>query len=387
MTSGPGITGKIDSPDDAIEEISGLLEMDELKGREEQGETEEQSSSEESGKQGIHVVPEAVSDAIDVAMETPGPVKLDPYLPPPPVSEESPAGEEPPKEAATEGEAAMGSNMAYEDLLEKLVLPAQPPPAEDPATHQVTPGPSATPFPSPPESLFPLNATPAPVSSDERTVVTVNPLLAEEQEAAARAEKYVLPAAPPPQPLLPNTPVVAPKPPREAAPLFVVLPGKQIQASYSVFGGIVLVGVILGVLIGRAWAPTHVIEKIPVTSLQPVVSQPVVPVQAAQPANPPPQVIPMPQPSEAPRPAAQPASAEPAVEPPAVQPVVAAQAEETTAEAAVPEARPSAQRAPKASRPARPAAARPAAAPKPATAPKPAGGKKPAKGWVDPFAS
>ncbi len=364
MTSGPGITGKTDSPDDAIEEISGLLEMDELKA----------SEAAEEDSESAHAVSEAVGEALDVAMETPSPAKLDAYLPPPPVSEE------PSQPESSEGEAGLGSNMAYEDLLEKLVLPAQPAPVEEPAAHQVTPRPSSVLASSSPDSLFPSNVTPGPVTSDERTVVTVNPLLAEEQEAAARgAESYILPAAPPPQPLLPNTPVVVPQA-RPATtpttPKFVVLPGKIVQATYPVFGGIVLGGIILGILVGRASAPTKVIEKVQVVQAQPVATPSPAPGQAAQ-ASPTPEVVPLPTPSEAPKPAAQPAAA--------------AAAEEPAAEEAKPEAKPKAHHASKAShspKPAKPAvAAKPVAAAKAAPAAKPAGGKKPGKGWVDPFAN
>jgi hypothetical protein len=371
MTSGPGITGKTDSPDDAIEEISGLLEMDELKASEAAG------SSAES-----HAVSEEVGDALDVSMETPSPAKLDAYLPPPPVSEEP----EPAKQESAEGEAGLGSNMAYEDLLEKLVLPAQPEPVEEPAAHQPTPRPTPRPRPSathatsPPESLFPSNATPGPITSDERTVVTVNPLLAEEQEAAARgAESYILPAAPPPQPLLPDTPVVVPQVRPAMTPNAGVPSGRFFRTSYPVLGGIVLGGIILGVLVGRAWGPTKVIEKVTVVQAPPVAA-PAAPVQAAQPATPTPPAEVVPLPTEAAKPAAQPAAA--AAEP--AQPA-SAEAAEPSADEGKPEPKPKAHHAAKA-RPAKPAA-KPAAAAKPVAAAKPAGGKKPGKGWVDPFAN
>ncbi len=369
MTSGPGSTGKTDSPDDAIEEISGLLEMDELKAG------EPSSEPSDGDPEQSHEVSEAVGEALDVAMETPSPANLDAYLPPPPVSEE-PSTEEP-----AEAEAGLGSNLAYEDLLEKLVLPAQPAPVEEPAASQATPNPVHV--SSPVESLFPSNVTPGPVASDERTVVTVNPLLAEEQEAAARgAESYILPAAPPPQPLLPDTPVVEPQVRPAKTPKFAVLPGKIVQATYPVFGGIVLGGIVLGVLLGRASAPTKEIEKVKVVQVQPLAPQ-AAPVQAAQPANPTPEVVPLPAPSDEPKPVAQPtAAAEPAQS-------AEVAAEEPAAEEPKPEAKPKVHHA-KASRPAKPVAkpaavAKAVAAAKPAA--KPAASKKPAKGWVDPFAN
>jgi hypothetical protein len=376
MTSGPGITSKTDSPDDAIEEISGLLEMDELKA----------SEAAEGGAEHDRAVSEAVGEALDVALETPSPVNLDAYLPPPPVSEE------PAKQGSGESESGLGSNMAYEDLLEKLVLPAQPAPVEELASHLVTPRPSTTHLLSPPESLFPSNVTPGPATSDERTVVTVNPLLAEEQEAAARgAESYILPAAPPPQPLAPNTPVVVTEARPAAPPKFAVLPGKIIQTTTPIFGGIAVVLIVLGVLVGRASSPTKVIEKVSVVQTQPVAA-PAAPAQAAQPGNPSPEVVPLPARAGAAQAGAQPAAAVEPAQPAAAQ----AGAEETPAEEAKPEPKPKAHHASKPAHSAKAAAkpvvaakpaAKPAAAAKPAPAAKPAGGKKPGKGWVDPFAN
>ena len=134
MTSGPGTTGKTDvPPDEAIEEISGLLEMDELNA----GESKTADSS-----RGRRLPPRRLPHMpwveIDLSMETPSPAKLDSYLVPPPVGDEPPTG--------PEAESASSTNLAYEDLLEKLVLPATPAaPDESEAAEEPPPFASAEP--------------------------------------------------------------------------------------------------------------------------------------------------------------------------------------------------------------------------------------------------
>ena len=200
MTSGPGATGKTDvPPDEAIEEISGLLEMDDLKPASRKPQTVPKRQ-----RLMPRMLPKLPRRCSHVSMETPGAVKLDSYLVPPPVGEEPANGPEP--------ESASATNMAYEDLLEKLVLPAQPA-APDEAEAAEEPPPFASPQSSsahlsstPLASIFP----PQPAATEERTVVTANPLLAEEQEAAAReAENYILPAAPVEAPAFVESPIVA----------------------------------------------------------------------------------------------------------------------------------------------------------------------------------
>jgi len=114
MTSGPGTTGKTDlPPDEAIEEISGLLEMDEVNA----GGSKTADGSEEPEADVAHAATSDLSHELEVSLETPSPVQLESYLLPPPVADEPASGQAP------EAESASATNMAYEDLLEKLVLP------------------------------------------------------------------------------------------------------------------------------------------------------------------------------------------------------------------------------------------------------------------------
>ncbi len=187
MTSGPGTTGKTDvPPDEAIEEISGLLEMDELNA----GESKTADSSEGPEAAAAPAATDAVGGDVELSMETPSPAKLDSYLVPPPVGDEPPTG--------PEAESASSTNLAYEDLLEKLVLPATPA-APDESEAAEEPPPFASTEPSSPHlssSSVGNLYQPGLGTSEERTVVTANPLLAEEQQAAAReAENYILPPA------------------------------------------------------------------------------------------------------------------------------------------------------------------------------------------------
>lgn len=379
MTSGPGATGKTDvPPDEAIEEISGLLEMDESKA----GESETADSSEESDADAAHAAAPAVGDGLDVSLETPGPVKLDSYLVPPPVADEPPNGQTP------EPESASATNMAYEDLLEKLVLPSQLA-APDEAEAAEEPPPFASPRPSSAEStpsplgsLFPPSAPAIPTTSDERTVVTANPLLAEEQEAAAReAENYILPAAPVATPVFVESPILA-QPFRAKPQPTGLAPSKVIQISYPMFGFMMLAAVLVGGVLSRLMAPTRVVVTPPPAQAPTLVARPVVPAQPTQPANPAPRVVPLPTPTELPAPA--PAVAQPAAtaeaKPPGEIPTAEPPLEESGAGELRTATRARVHHAAKSPRPSK------SVAPKVAPA-KPVASKKPGKGgWVDPFA-
>jgi hypothetical protein len=386
MTSGPGTTGKADvPPDEAIEEISGLLEMDELN----PGESKAADGAEQPQADAAHVATPGVGDELHFSMETPGAVQVDSYLLPPPVSDESPGG------PAPEPESASATNLAYEDLLEKLVLPTKPS-ASDENEAPEDPPPFASPRPSsshssstPLASLFPPGAPSIADVSDERTVVTANPLLAEEQEAAAReAETYILPAASQATPVFQVTPVfveppVAAKPVRVAFQRTGLALNKVIQISYQKFGIALLAAMLVGGLLSRLMAPTRAVVSAPSAQIPTLVAKPVVPAQPTQAANPAPQVVALPTPSQSPPPA--PAAAQPAAaaearpqgeipiahQPTPVEP--GAVEYKTAAKAKV-------HHVAKSPRPPK------SAAPKVAPA-KPAAPKKPAKGgWVDPFA-
>jgi len=382
MTSGPGATGKTDvPPDEAIEEISGLLEMDELKA----GEGETADSAAELEPDVAHAATPAPGDGLDVSLETPGPVKLDSYLVPPPVADEPPNGQTP------EPEAASATNLAYEDLLEKLVLPATPA-ASDEAEVADEPPPFASPSQSsstPLANLFPPSAQSIQTVSDERTVVTANPLLAEEQEAAAReAENYILPAAPAAPPAFVESPIVAP-PVRPNLPPTGLAPSKILQISYPMFGFMMLAAVLVGGVLSRLMTPTRtVVSQAPAQSAT-LVGRPVVPAQPTQPAAPAPQVVPLPTPTEAPAPvpaaAVPPATAE--ARPSGEIPTAAPAPEEPGAGELKAPAKARVHHAAKSLRPPKsPAPISKSPAPKAAPV-KPVAPKKPAKGgWVDPFA-
>ncbi len=406
MSSGPGTTGK--SPlhaEEAIEEISGLLEI-------EDGPSAVGAAADAHRR-------EAEADAVDVNMETPPPA-----TPAPP---RSPAG------AAAAESAEPASNMAYEDLLEKLVLPAGGGAAaeSEPASMTETPRPTEA---AASASAWRFPAAPALVDSgDERTVVTQNPLIAEEQEAAreafaasqqtptaisdstyqaaAASTAYAEPApvtyAEPAQVIAPSAYTTPVFPPVAAAPAPVVQqprsaalptnPGR-VHMSYPMLGGIVLTALIVGGLIVRYMAPQSHGSGAPASAS--VVAQPapaapkpeVVPTAAPAPAvaAEPEKAAPAVEPEKAAPAAAEPEKAAPAAEPekataPAPEPEkAAAPAPEATAEAEPAEAAPKPASKP---RPHRASASKPAAAPK-ASKPKPskpAGGKK-SGGWSDPFA-
>jgi hypothetical protein len=375
MTSGPGAIDV--PPDEAIEEISGLLEMDESKA----GESDTAESSEEPEADAAYAATHGVGSELDVYMETPALEKVDSYLVPPPMADEPPTG--------AEAESASATNLAYEDLLEKLVLPATPA-APDEAEVVEEPPPFASVQPSSPHpsssslgNLF----QPSAATSEERTVVTANPLLAEEQEAAARdAENYILPPASVATPAFAAPPVVA-KPVRATLQRASLALNKVVQISYQKLGIMLLVALLVGGGLSRLMTPIRVVVSAPPAQTPTLVARPVVPVQPPQPANPAPQVVPLPNPAESPAPAppaaqrAATAEARPSGGIPAAAPAPAESGggEPRTA------ARAKVHHATKSPRP--PKSAAPKVAPAKPVAAKPAAPKKAAKGgWVDPFA-
>jgi hypothetical protein len=394
MSSGPGTTGK--SPlhaEEAIEEISGLLEI-------------EDGLSSAASKKG--------EEAVDISMDTPAPVTPGP------------------RSSIADG-AEPAANMAYEDLLEKLVLPgADNAPAaaeaQDPPFPPVdTPQPMRQTTPAGEDAPWRFPAGPSVLdAAEERTVVTQNPLIAEEQEAAREAAAAQTPTAisDPSYPAVAaataysqpastaetaqvsyaapstynNTPVVlpvAPAPitlqPRSAA--LAAAPGR-VQLSYPMFGGVLLTALIVGGLVVRYLAPApHVVpvqpEAVvapaqPVAAPAPVPAQPVaapapVPAQPTAAATPSPEV-PVPTPPAAPAPEAKAAAPEP------TEPAAEAKPAETEP-SAEPKAAPKPKAHHSAAKPAPKSAAKPAPVAKPAPAAKPTkpAGKKPG-GWADPFA-
>jgi hypothetical protein len=382
MTSGPGTIGKTDvPPDEAIEEISGLLEMDDLNAG-------GSKTADSSGEPEADVAHAGTSDEHehDVSLETPSPVKLESYLLPPPVADEPAGGQAP------EAESASASNMAYEDLLEKLVLPT-PAVAPEESEAAEEPPPFAPPRPSsshaavsPLANLFPPGAPSLADVSDERTVVTANPLLAEEQEAAAReAENFILPAAPVAPPVYVEPQVLAPPAAANQRPS-IPGPNKFIQISYPMFGFMMLAAVLVGGVLSRLMAPSRTVETALPAQVPTLVAKPVVPAPPAQPANPAPQVVPLPTESAAPAPVAAQPAAVPAARAPVELPAAQPAPEEPFVGEGQPAARAKLHHAAKPPRPAKSAAPKVAAV-KPAAPAKPAPARKPAKGgWVDPFA-
>jgi hypothetical protein len=340
MSTGPGPTRKADGTEDAsVQEIADLLVEDET--------PVGQSAREDTPHE------DTPHENLDVMLETPGPVASS-FMPPPPVPVGD-AGED--SEGAEEGSGA--TNLAYEDLLAKLVLPAKAPePApEMPALLGTLPLPQpdselAAPLPALPRpSAHSLQAAPP---ADERTLVTDNPLIAEEQEAAYREGRAATR----------DQPVVAPEP----RPLPGVLGMAKSKVVYLMLGGLlVLGGMILAVLVLKLLMPTPAPPAAPV----------VVPVPPPPPAAAPARVEPLP---PSPPPAVVPIPAEPA----AVAPIPAPEVipEQPAAEPVKPAP------APKAHRPIghkiRPKAAPKPVAPAAPKAPKP---KKPSKtsGYADPF--
>jgi hypothetical protein len=371
MPTGPGPTHKAEGSTDAsVDDVADLL-------------VEDESSP-------VHVEGEQIlDDGLDVMLETPGPVLVNTFMPPPPApapgsSEETEGGEDP----------GAGANLAYEDLLAKLVLPAKAPEPEPamPALASSLPLPESLTAPALP-SLAAPSAVPSafkrPSSSsfqiapptDELTLVTENPLVAEEQEAAVREGR----AFTRDQPLVGGEEVHA----APTEPMLTANGGAKSRLLYLMLGGLlVLGGMILAVLVLKLLMPTP--------APQPTVV--VAPALPPPPPTPPAHVEPLPPsapPAAAAAPPAAPAALSAAAAPEAPAP---AAAEPTPAELPQPKARKSSGRTrlahasspkpapiPKAvAAPAQKAAPAPAPA---AKASKPAGGKKSGKGssYADPF--
>jgi hypothetical protein len=235
MSTGPGPTRKADgSADASVDDIADLLVEDDAH----RGKVESE---------------QPLDDGLDVMLETPGPVLVNNFLPPPP----SPIGsfsEEP--ESSDTDEAGGSTNLAYEDLLAKLVLPAKAPEPE-PAMPALA---SPLPMPEPDEAPTPIPAI-TPFSrqgssnlqlaspSDERTLVTANPLVAEEQEAAVREGRSAFREQPP---------IVREEAhPLVTEPMAMVNGGAKSRLIYLMLGGLlVLGGMILAVLVLKLLMPS-----------------------------------------------------------------------------------------------------------------------------------
>ena len=368
MSTGPGPTRKADgSAEASVDDIADLLVEDESHQGRTAGELSEGDQS--------------IDDGLDVMLETPGPALVSTFMPPPPSpvaddAEESESAEEP-------GES---TNLAYEDLLAKLVLPAKAPEPEPdmPAL--------AAPMPMPETLIAPADPTPPALAfnrpssanfliappTEERTLVTVNPLVAEEQEAAYREGR----SASREQPLV----IQEEMRPALTEPMVAGanVGGAKSRFMYLMTGGLlVLGGFVLAVLFLKLIMPTPA----------PPPAVIIAPAPAPQPSVPPAHVEPLP-PSTPPAPAA----AQPeAVAPAAALPENAGSNGEEAASA--PKAHRSARKtahvaAPKpAPAPKAPPVPKPAAAPKAAAAPAPApaakapkpAGKKKTSGYADPF--
>jgi hypothetical protein len=348
MSTGPGPTRKAEgSADASVDDIADLL-------------VEEESPQGQVAGEQVLEGEQLLDDSLDVMLETPGPVLANTFMPPPPTpaqgtSEETENSEEP----------SAGTNLAYEDLLAKLVLPAKAPESEPamPAVPSSVPPPESLAAPVAPSAAAALLAPAAPLEplpsfkrpssssfqiappSDERTVVTDNPLVAEEQEAAAREGRQSMRD----QPLV----VVEEMRAAPSDPLAPANGGVKSRLLYVMLGVLLaLGGMIFAVLVLKLLMPS------------PAPKPPVVmtPAPAPQPATPPAHVEPLP-PSEPSAVAAQ-APAEPT--PSAAVPNSAPTVEEGSA----PEApQPKVHRRTKTTHA---AIAKPAPAPKPAPASKPA---------------
>ena len=364
MSTGPGPTRKPDGTADAsVDDIADLLVEDEPSVH----------PAEEVSSPGV-----SADESLDVMLETPGPAVANPFMPPPP----SPMGDvgDSADENETADDGGAATNLAYEDLLAKLVLPAKAPEPEPemPAVMSSLPLPELAPLPTPilsPPPLFPGPDAPslqiAP-PAEERTLVTENPLVAEEQEAAVREGRLAL---------RPEPPVVVHEQLRGLVTEPVVATNGMAKSRlfYLMLGGLlVLGGMILAVLLLKLLMPT--------------------------PAPQPPAII-APTPPPPPPPSAPPAHVEPL--PPSAPPAAAVPGELPAAApenpSAIPETVPSVeperrQPRPRPSvrpRPSRPVAPKAATAPKAAPvpkaavpkAPKAAPAKKPSKlsGYADPF--
>ena len=243
MPTGPGPTRKADgSAEASVDDIADLL----VEGESHQGRIE--------GNQSL-------DDGLDVVLETPGPALESTFMPPPPspvadgVAEDSMDDAEESESAEEPGEA---TNLAYEDLLAKLVLPAKAPepeptmpalatslPLPESLTGPATPTPAALSFKRPSSASFQISPP-----TDERTLVTVNPLVAEEQEAAFREGRVASREYPP---------LVIQEEMRPAItePMVAATSGAKSRLLYLMLGGLlVLGGMIRAVLVLKLLMPT-----------------------------------------------------------------------------------------------------------------------------------
>jgi len=336
MSTGPGPTRKADGSTEAsVDDIADLLVEDESH----QGRTEGEQS---------------LDDGLDVMLETPGPVLVSTFLPPPPapVTEDA-------EESESAEESGESTNLAYEDLLAKLVLPAKVPEPE-PAMPAL-----AAPLPMPETLMAPAAPTPPAVAynrsssasfqiappTEERTLVTDNPLVAEEQEAAVREGRTGSREQPPL--------IQSDMRPSVTEPMVGAIAGTGKSRAFYLTAAVVLVvfGFFLAVVFLKVIAPAPQLPVVITPAPLPTPSAPPAHVEPLPPSDPPAAAVPAPPPAPAERPA--PAAENPA---PTVEEAVAPDSE-----------RPQ----PKAHRPARKVAH--VAAPKPAPAPKaPAPATKPA---------
>jgi hypothetical protein len=370
MSTGPGPTRKDDeSYDTSVEDIAELL------------------VEEESHPVSIQAE-KPIDDGLDVMLETPGPVVASTFMPPPP----SPAGLVG-EEGDNIDEAGAATNLAYEDLLAKLVLPGKmlEPEAATPAPSGP---PSSLPMPeafggsaaSPAyESVLPSVTRPSSPSidlappSEEKTLVTENPLVAEEQEAAAREGRASLT----------HDQVTASRDHQQYAqtePIRAFGGAAKSKLVYVLFGGLLAFGgMALAVLVlkllgaGPAAQPPAVVAPAPVPQPTPA------PPAQVQPLPPTPPVAPAPEPTAVPS-VAEPtkAKAAPAAE---EAPVVAEGSEKPQPRVHRRETRRPAHAAAAKPAPAAPKVAAPKAAAPAVSAPvaKPAKSAKKGKGYADPF--
>ena len=233
MSTGPGPTRKADGTADAsVDDIADLLVEDD---------PSHPATSEEVSE-----------DGLEVMLETPGPALANPFMPPPP-SPMGDMGEE--NENADENGAA--TNLAYEDLLAKLVLPAKAPEPEPEMPALMSslplPEPVAAPLLLPPPS-YPLpsgQSLQVAPPAEERTLVTENPLVAEEQEAAVREGRFAMRGE--------SIPVQEDMRSVPTEPVAVAANGVAAKSRlvYLMLGGLlVLGGMILAVLVLKLLMPT-----------------------------------------------------------------------------------------------------------------------------------
>ena len=340
MSTGPGPTRKADGTvDSSVNDISDLL-VDE-------GTPTSQASKVEPS-----------DDNLDVMLETPGPVLASAFLPPPPAPNGD-AGDD--GENTDEGGAA--TNLAYEDLLAKLVLPAKAsePEPQMPAVVGNLPLPEPVADPMAPPAAFghPSQSLQVAPPGEERTLVTENPLVAEEQEAAFREGR----AASREPNLVREEPRPVPVP--EAVAAAAVNAAAKSKLIYLMLGGLLmLTGAVVALLVARLISPPpQPPPVVPVVVPPPPASAPAH-VEPLPPSTPPGAVAPAPE-------ANAPSGGGEVIEKPAIEP------------------KPRRQPVHRAPRPAAPkAAATPTkvSRPTPRATPRPRPSKKPkSTGFADPF--